>query len=158
MKVIYNSIIPFKGYKAMLTLFILWVRTEYKDKMDKYDLNHEKIHSYQQLEIWLLASIISALILFLTPLPWWWMLFAPVIPILIYILCWLIEIALPPYDKAYKNICFETEAYYNEHDLNYLGKKRKFFTFRFLKYISNKKYPALTSSQRRELRKKYKQQ
>lgn len=30
MKIIYNSILPFKGFRAMLTLSILWVRNEYR--------------------------------------------------------------------------------------------------------------------------------
>lgn len=137
MKIIYNRFIPVSGYMAMLTLFILWIRKEYKgDKhLDAQVINHERIHSYQQMEIWGSAIIILSLLCALTSLSWWWLLSTPVIPLGIYILCWLIEIALPPYNQAYRNICFESEAIYNEADMDYL-KKRGLFTFRFLKYIS----------------------
>lgn len=157
MKIIYNSFIPFKGYSAMLTLFILWIRKEYKGRNDILSpefFNHEKIHTYQQIEICALSGIIMFFLCFFTDLSWWFMLLTPTIPLLIYVLCWFIEILLPPYDKAYGNICFESEAQYNEGDLEYLGKKRKLGSFRFLKYISNKKYPYLTHKQRKELHKK----
>ena len=152
MKIIYNSVIPFKGFIAMLTIFILWVRKEYKgsSKLDEFVLNHEKIHSYQQIEIWVLSIVVSILLSLLTSYSWWMLLATPLIPLLFYVVCWLIEVCLPPYDKAYKNICFETEATYNESDLNYLGKKRKLFQFTFLKYISNNKYPALTALEKQQ--------
>lgn len=152
MKIIYNSVIPFKGFIAMMTIFILWIRKEYKGSRQLgYEFfNHEKIHSYQQIEIWVSSIIIMVSVCLFTNLSWWWLLFTPVIPFIIYGLCWIIEIILPPYNMAYKNICFETEAVYNEWDSDYLGKKRKLFTFAFLKYISNKKYPALSRNQRRK--------
>lgn len=149
MKIIYSKIIPLPGYMAMLTLFILWIRKEYKEdkRLDAQFFNHERIHSYQQIEIWGIAIIIMTLLCLFGSLSWWWLLTTPVIPLVIYVLCWVIEIALPPYDQAYRNICFESEAIYNESDLEYC-KKRKLFTFRFLKYISNKKYPYVPYSDR----------
>ena len=44
MKIIYNSVIPFRGFIAMMTVFILWIRKEYKgSKQLGYDFfNHEK--------------------------------------------------------------------------------------------------------------------
>lgn len=153
MKIIYNSLIPVKGFVAMLTIFILWIRKEYKGNsryLDDSFFRHERTHSYQQVEICALSIVVMSVICALSNLSWWWLLSTPLIPLLIYGLCWLVEILLPPYDKAYKNICFETEAVYNECDPDYLGKKRKLFTFAFLKYISNKKYPALTPQERRK--------
>lgn len=153
MKIVYNNIIPFRGFVAMLTIFILWVRKEYKGdkRLDDQFINHETIHSYQQVEIWLSAIVITFLICFFDKLSFWWMLATPAIPLLVYVLCWLIEILLPPYNSAYRNICFETEAIYNEVDLGYL-KKRKLFTFRFFKYISNKQYPYIPHSDRKKIR------
>lgn len=149
MKTIYNNFIPVSGYMAMLTLFILWIRKEYKGdkRLDAQFFNHEKIHSYRQIEIWGIAIVIMVLFCAFTPFSWWWMLTTPVIPLAIYVICWLIEIALPPYDQAYRNICFESEAIYNEADPDYL-KRRGLFTFRFLKYVSNKKYPYVPHSDR----------
>lgn len=138
-KIIYNRLIPFKGYSAMTLLFWVFVRKEYEGRLSEKTINHEKIHACQQSEIWALAILIGLGACLLTPLSWWWMLATPAIPLLLYVLSWLVEVALPPYDKAYYNTCFETEAYYNENDMDYL-KKRKWFTFKFLKYVSNKKY------------------
>lgn len=136
---IYNSLIPFRGYVAMTILFWVFIRKEYKDRISETTINHETIHAYQQTEIWTASAIITLLSIFLFGLSWWWLLLCPAIPIALYLLSWIIEIILPPYDMAYKNICYETEAYYNENDMEYL-KKRKWFTFKFFKYISNKKY------------------
>ena len=57
MKVIYNKIIPFKGYKAIT----IWPFIFARKKLSEIDINHEKIHLAQQLELlnlkFLLASI-----------------------------------------------------------------------------------------------------
>lgn len=142
--VIYNKFIPFDEFLAMVTLFILWIRREHKGdtrRLNERFFRHETIHVYQQTEIWITSIVISVLCCILFNLSWWWLLATPLIPLLIYVICWIIEIALPPYNLAYKNICFETEAKYNENNPEYLN-KRKLFQFKFLKYISNKKYPA----------------
>lgn len=150
---IVNKYIPFKGYMAMLTLFILWIREEYKNKTDLYTLNHETIHMYQQLEI-LIPSITISLILCSTVLSWWWMTLSVLLPLLIYVIAWIVEIILPPYNSAYKNICFESEAIYNEGNLNYTKGERKLFGYNWIKYISNKKYPYLNHKDRLEIWKK----
>lgn len=149
MKIIYNNFFPFRGFVAMLTIFILWVRKEYKGdkRLDAQFINHEKIHSYQQVEIWVTSIVVIFLVCLLTELSFWWMLATPALPLLIYVVCWFVEIALPPYDSAYRNICFESEAIYNEANPDYL-KRRRLFTFRFLKYVSNKKYPYIPHSER----------
>lgn len=141
-----NKYIPFKGYSAMLTLFILWIRKEQLHTIDKYTINHETIHMYQQLELLVLALLAGIPVCLFTSL--WWVILFILFPLLIYVLCWLIEIILPPYNSAYKNICFESEAIYNECNLAYI-KQRK--PFAWIKYIKNKKYPYLTHKQRLEL-------
>jgi len=40
MKIIYNKIIPFKGYKAMA----IWPFIFARKKLSEIDINHEKIH------------------------------------------------------------------------------------------------------------------
>ena len=47
MKIIYNKIIPFKGYKAMA----IWPFIFARKKLSEIDINHEKIHLVQQLEL-----------------------------------------------------------------------------------------------------------
>lgn len=147
MIVIKNPIIPTKGYAAMLTLFILWIRNDlnYDFESDKRKMNHEKIHCYQQIEIWILAILLAVSLCFFANLSWWWMLATPIIPLAIYVVCWIIELILPPMNSAYGNICFESEAIYNEHKLSY-GRKR--IPFSWLKYIPNKKYPYISHKER----------
>jgi len=45
MKIIKNSIIPFKGFKAMNICGILFVRKESASKLTDIDINHEEIHT-----------------------------------------------------------------------------------------------------------------
>jgi hypothetical protein len=49
MKIIYNNIIPFPGFKAINLFGILFVRNG--AYIDKYTLNHEEIHTYQMKEL-----------------------------------------------------------------------------------------------------------
>ena len=44
MKIVYNNIIPFKGFKAMNILGLLFVRKKFKP-IDKITINHERIHT-----------------------------------------------------------------------------------------------------------------
>lgn len=50
--------------------------------------------------------------------PWWWLLWLTSY-YAVYVVCWFIEILLPPHDMAYKNICFETECQYTQDDPDY---------------------------------------
>lgn len=47
MKIIYNKIIPFKGYKAIT----IWPFIFARDPLNEIDKNHEEIHGKQQLEL-----------------------------------------------------------------------------------------------------------
>lgn len=78
------------------------------DKGNATLINHEKIHLKQQLEL----GIIPFYIWYIGEFYWLWFRYRNS-----YV--------------AYRNIRFEREAYANEHNLNYL-KKRKFWAF--LKY------------------------
>ncbi|WP_425234510.1 hypothetical protein [Ulvibacterium sp.] len=78
-------------------------------KKDAVLINHEKIHLRQQLELLILPFYI------------------------LYILEWLLRtvLYLNTY-RAYQNMSFEREAYYNEKDLNYLDRRRP---FSFMNYL-----------------------
>lgn len=97
MKIIRNSIIPFKGYAAINLFGVLFVRDNVKitDRL----LNHESIHTEQMKEM----SYV--------PFYLW------------YVVEWLIK--LFKYDDAYRNISFEREAYSNERDPEYLKRREK---------------------------------
>ena len=49
MKVIYNSLIPFKGFSAINLFGIVFARKEYKE-LSRRTLNHEAIHTAQMKE------------------------------------------------------------------------------------------------------------
>lgn len=96
-----------KGY--CLNLFgTLWAQDT--SWIDKYVVNHERIHTSQQKE----------------------MLFLPFY--LFYIFEWLIRLLqYRNQNRAYMNISFEREAYKFGHDLNYLQIRKPFAWLRFLK-------------------------
>ena len=103
MIIVKNKIIPFNGYKAMTIWPFVFVRSE----LSEIDMNHEKIHGRQQVEmLWLLFFI--------------W-----------YGVEYLLRAVFGGYNPG-KNVSFEREAYDKDVDLNYL-KHRRFWAF--LKYI-----------------------
>lgn len=99
MKIIYNKIIPFPGYKAINLFGIIFARKQLKD----IDINHEAIHTEQMKELLYIGFYI-------------W-----------YFIEWLI-LLFKYGNKAYKNIRFEKEAYKYEKDLDYL-KTRKHYNY-----------------------------
>lgn len=134
---VYCKFLPFKGYLCMTVLWWLIIRTEYKDKITETVERHETVHSYQQVVLFIFSLIVSIILSFTTNYSWWCLLLTPIIPLIAYVISWIIEIILPPYNRAYKDICFEGEAKALESDPDY---KKKLFPFSFLKYIPNKKY------------------
>ena len=115
MKIIYNRFIPFKGFFAINLFGTLFVRQE-KGKPEPYvsprTINHESIHTEQMKELGYIFFYI-------------W-----------YFIEWLLEVLLPPYDKAYSDISFEEEAFNNENNLNYLKSRKR---YNWIKFVFNKK-------------------
>lgn len=114
MRVVRNSLIPFKGFKVMLFFGILFVRNDLKNDLTYTDLNHESIHAKQCKE---LLGVFFYL----------W-----------YVLEYLVRLLMCDFNhhKAYRSICFEQEAYSNENDLQYFSKRKH---WAWLKYYGNKK-------------------
>lgn len=98
MKLIYNNIIPFKGFKAINLFGLCFVRNGMK--MSDRDINHEKIHTSQMKE--------------LLYLPFY----------LLYFGEWVVRLFMK--GNAYRNISFEKEAYTNENDLTYLTRRKHY--------------------------------
>ena len=134
---VYCKFLPFKGYLCMTLLWWLIIRTEYKDRITETVERHETVHIYQQITLFIVGLLVSIILSLTTNYSWWGLLATPTIPLLAYVVSWIIELILPPYDRAYKNICVEGEARALESDPDY---KKKLFPFSFLKYIPNKKY------------------
>lgn len=105
MKIIYNSIIPFPGYKAINLFGILFVRRGCH--MNETDLNHEAIHTAQMKEM-----------LYVFFYLW-------------YVIEWIVRLFMK--GNAYRNISFEREAYLNQSYLLYLKERRRFGWFEYLK-------------------------
>lgn len=117
MKVIYNNILPFKGFVAINIFGILFIRKSYKKYEGTYwydaMLNHEKIHTAQMKE---------QLYIFFYVL---------------YLIEYIIRLFATKFNfhTAYKSISFEQEAYTNENNLTYLNNRKR---FSWLKYIKLK--------------------
>lgn len=120
MKIIRNKHIPFGKFDCMNILGFLFVReeVELKDSI----IRHEATHTLQQLEI-LVVSALVALLASNIYQSWWYALIVILMPIAIYVLAWLVELVLPPYDTAYRDSPFEREAYMNQDDPMYLAKR-----------------------------------
>lgn len=102
-KVIHTKLVP-KGF--CLNLFGCFL-TQDKFLIDKYVINHEKIHNAQQKELlWIPFYVI-------------------------YLVEWLIKFCCyGNWGKAYMNISFEKEAYKFGNDLSYLSKRKLYAQWR----------------------------
>ena len=90
---------------AGITLFP-FIIVEKKDlKYDKTFINHELIHIYQQMELFVILFVI-----------------------LYYIEFFILLLKYKNVTQAYRNISFEREAYENETNYNYV-ETRKWFSF-----------------------------
>ncbi|MBQ0148494.1 MAG: hypothetical protein KBS93_08680 [Flavobacteriaceae bacterium] len=94
-----------KNFVGMAIFPFILLRNK-KDKNDLHLVHHERIHIIQQIELLVLPFFI-------------W-----------YGIEYIFRLMQYKFDgnKAYRNLSFEREAYANEHDLDYL-KKRKFYAF-----------------------------
>lgn len=108
MKIIYNNIIPFPGFKAINLFGFIFVR---KGKtMRDVDLNHEAIHTAQMKEM-----------LYIFYYLW-------------YVIEWFVRLFFNKFQahKAYRAISFEREAYSNQSYLIYLDER---VSFSWLDYL-----------------------
>ena len=108
MKIIYNNIIPFKGFAMINICGVLFVRNIYKRILTDRHYNHEKIHTYQMKEL---------LYIFFY---------------LIYLFEYIYNFIKYKfnYKQAYRNISFEKEAYINEKNLEYTTNRKLFNMWR----------------------------
>lgn len=110
MKVIYNNIIPFRGFTAINLFGVIFARKEYKP-LSKRTLNHEAIHTEQMKEM-----------LYVFFYLW-------------YLIEWLVK--LPKYGKkSYNNISFEREAYQYAGYEVYLSIRKR---YRWFDLLTNKR-------------------
>lgn len=98
MRIIYNNILPVKGFAAINLFGVLFVRNGVA--LTERMLNHERIHTAQMKELGYVFFYI------------------------LYVLEWLYRLTQPY--NAYRNISFEREAYDNEHNLSYLAGRKHY--------------------------------
>ena len=106
MKIIYNNLIPFKGFQAINLFGVIFARKEYKE-LPKKVLNHEAIHTAQMKELLYIPFYVLYAIEYLINL-----------------------IKYQNNDKAYYNISFEREAYRYERQLDYLRERQHFAQYK----------------------------
>lgn len=96
-------------------------------------LRHEAIHTAQQYEIITLSALV-ALLLCNVWASWWYLLIAVLMPFALYAFAWVVALALPPYNRAYRDTPFEREAYSNQNNPDYLTTRPP---FAWVRYFSN---------------------
>ena len=111
MKIIKNNIIPFKGFTAINIFGVLFVRKDIYifEKTWKRIINHESIHTEQMKELLYIPFYLLYIIEFSVRLLMYFNL-----------------------KKAYKNICFEREAYRNDSNPDYLKARKRYSFFRYI--------------------------
>lgn len=130
--IIKNSLIPFGSYQTINLFGILFTKTE----LDEVDINHERIHTVQMLEIFGIAALIVIALIFLCGISPWWLLAATTIYYLLYGLEYLcIRLNHSKQNCAYHDISFEEEAYNNQHNLGYVMERKPFAWVRYLKSV-----------------------
>lgn len=97
-----------KGYTGIAIFPFVFLKAKAL-KLNSVLINHEKIHLRQQLELLVIPFYVFYMIEFLFRL-----------------------IQYKNWQKAYRNISFEREAYFNECDLEYLSNRK---LWSFLKYL-----------------------
>ena len=118
-KIIYNNIIPFKGYCAVTVFDNIFARSKYKENgLSKRTINHESIHMAQSRDFGI--GFFGYFIFYI------W-----------YLLEWIFKLpsALLGY-APYRSISFEQEAFTNEYNYEYLKTRKRFSWIKYLfKYV-----------------------
>lgn len=110
MIIVYNNLIPPKGFKALTLWPFIFIRRKSNSRFTERKERHERIHGEQQKEM---------LIVFM---------------LLWYAVEWIVR--LVQYRdrlEAYYNISFEREAYANQYDPDYLSKRKRYAWTHYLK-------------------------
>ena len=107
MKVVRNSILPLKGFKALTLWPFIFVRKG--ARMDAATLRHEEIHGEQQKEMLVVGFYL-------------WYAVEWIVRVLVCLECHM----------AYRMVSFEQEAYWNEGDERYFEKRRHYAWIRYL--------------------------
>lgn len=103
LKTVYCSWFPLKGNIAITILWWMVVRKDKANKLSPVVINHEHIHYAQERELWYVGFYVLYVFMFIANM----------------LVVW-------DWDKAFRRIPFEEEAYANAASLNYLENRRRF--------------------------------
>lgn len=103
LRLVYNSVIPFKGFAAINICGLIFVRNG--SAIGTSTLRHECIHTAQMRELGYIGFYV------------------------LYLLEWLCRLVFHT-QTAYRGISFEREAYTYERDLCYLHKRKHYAQWR----------------------------
>lgn len=136
-KIIYNNLIPMKGYQA-ITIWPFVFAWKSAKPLKAHVENHEKIHLRQQMEVLVAAAAVLAAVIWIADWSWWWMLASLAIYYAGYGLDYAVRrILYRSHLEAYRNIAAEQEAYLNQYDRAYLRQRRP---FAWVKYLTRQTY------------------
>lgn len=135
--IIYNNLIPLKGYTAVTLWPLVFARKGAKPLKSHVE-SHEKIHLRQQLEVLVASAAVLAVVIWLMGWSWWWMLASLAVYYAGYGLDYAVRrILYSSHIEAYRNIACEQEAYQNQYYCAYLQQRRP---FAWIKYIGRRTY------------------
>ena len=129
-----NKLIPFGNYQAINLFGIIFTKKELNEKSK----NHERIHTYQLIEMTIVGLYLMGALVIQFNLSYWWLLLG----LAIYYIWNGIEYLIirkfhQKQNDAYHDIAFEEEAYNNDDDLNYIQKR---IPFNWVKYLKKKSF------------------
>lgn len=105
--IVYNNVIPFKGFKCINICGIVFARND--ENLDEENINHEKTHSVQIFEMLVIGFYL-------------W-----------YVIEWLIKLIIyKNASSAYEQISFEKEAHANDKDAEYLSTRKHYSWISYL--------------------------
>ena len=103
MKIIYNNIIPFKGFAAINLFGVIFARKECRP-LSETTINHESIHTEQMKELLYVGFYLC------------------------YLAEWIVRLFMK--GSAYRNISFEKEAYRSQRIPGYVQTRQRFAQWR----------------------------
>lgn len=132
-KLIFNNIIPFKGFKAITIWPWVFVRKD-ASVFNKTDERHESIHLCQQFETLVASLVITCLLSVFGVISPWWILVSPFAYFVLYLVDWAFRFVIYGFDwkEAYRNVASEQEAYVMQTNEMYLKERKPFAHFAYI--------------------------
>lgn len=134
----WNRVVKFgvvmSGFLCASFFQCIWVA---KDKYERLVKNHKTMmhewtHLKQELDMMVLYAALITILAATGVCSWWWMCGIVFSYLVQYGISWFLQVLLPPYDKAYKDIPMEKEARYSSAHPDYIYSRWPFMWIIFL--------------------------